>query len=105
MVAAMVRVITTKTGVSLRMDREDTYAWAHREGAAWSCSRLSGKRFRADFDRNGLCDLWVGDGYAGKANGDIPADEFNAIVADHLEGKLPTDHPCYGVTVGQFKTV
>jgi len=26
--------------------------------------------------------------------GDCPADELNAIVSDHLRGKLPAGHPC-----------
>ena len=31
-----------------------------------------------------------------------PVDEFNAVIADSLRGKLPEDHPCYFVVVGQF---
>ena len=48
-----------------------------------------GKRLFVEFDRGGLVDLAIN----GRM-GDCPADELNAIVSDHLRGKLPAGHPC-----------
>ena len=89
------------SGDSLAMwvSTNDTYDWATRIGSAWPCSELSGHRFFAAFDTNGLVDLTVD----GKDDSDIPCDELNAIVADLLEDRIPKDHPCYFVTVGQFQ--
>ena len=77
----------------------DTYDWAHKPGAAWPCSTLSGHRFVASFDTDGLYDLNV------QGRGDWAGDEFSACVSDLVEesGKIPEDHPCYFVAVGQFR--
>lgn len=89
------------TAVTVWLSATDTYEWARRPGEAWPCSELAGRRIRADFDSNGLLDLTID----GRPPGDrlyIPVDEFNALIADHLKNKLPEDHPCYFVVVGQF---
>ncbi len=65
---------TTKIWLSA----EDTYKWAHRVGASWPCSTLSGKRLFAEFDDGDLVDLTIN----GKANQDCDASEFNAMIAD-----------------------
>lgn len=88
------------TGVTVWLSATDTYEWAHGR-CRWPCSELAGRRLRADFDSNGLLDYTID----GRPPGDrlyIPADEFSAVIADHLKGKLPEDHPCYFVVVGQF---
>ncbi len=84
--------------VDLWLDDVDTFSWANKPSDSWPCSTLSGKHLYASFDRNGLNDLRI-DGM----ESDCPADEFNAITSDFLEKILPTTHPCYYVTVGQFK--
>ena len=97
----MPQIAIGTTGVSLKVSATETYDWAHRPGAIWPVSQLSGHRFAALFDANGLLDLTV-DGRSD--TGDVPADEFNAITSDFLRDRLPVDHPAYPVTVGQFKT-
>ena len=50
----------TESGVKLWASASDTYAWAHKTGASWPCSTLSGRRFFAEFAVNGdLVDLTV----------------------------------------------
>ncbi|MCP4537798.1 MAG: hypothetical protein GY832_11695 [Chloroflexi bacterium] len=93
------RTQINETNVKLWLSASDTYNWAHRLGACWPCSELSGKRLRAEFDSHGLVDFAVN----GRTPDDGPsADEFNAITSDALRPVLPKDHPCYLVNVGQF---
>lgn len=73
------RVQTSKTAVHLWVDGATSYDWAHRPGATWPASALSGRMFRADFDANGLY----------------------AICADLLARHLSPDHPAYPVAVAQ----
>ena len=93
------RTQITETEVKIWLSANDTDSWANRPHASWPCSQLEGKRVFAAFDSNGLYDLSIN----GKS-GDCDANELNAIVCDHLTGKLPKEHPCYGVVVGQFLT-
>ena len=88
------------TGFVLWASADDTHHWARKPGAAWPCSTLSGHRFMAVFDTNGLLDLTV-DGR--DAPDDIDGHELSAIVADLAGEKLPKDHPCWFVAVGQFQ--
>lgn len=65
---------------TLWLSANDTYNWAHRSGAKWPCSILSGYRLRAQFDEEqNLIDVTI-DGQ----NRYCPADEFNAIVTDFM---------------------
>ena len=74
----------TKVWISAR----ETQEWAHKSGASWPCSFLSGKRLFAEFERNGdLVDLAIN---GGKGDQDCPADEFNAIMEDMLGTTRPT---------------
>ena len=82
--------------VLLWLSASDTSNWASR----WPCSCLRGKRLFAAFDENGLYDVAVN---GGRGEQDCPGDEFNAITADFIKTRLPKEHPCYFVTVGQFK--
>ena len=93
------RTSITSTNVQVWLSARDTYDWAHRSGARWLGSELSGRRVFAEFDSNGLCGLAF-DG--GRGDQDCDSNEFSACVADHLAGRLPVDHPCYDVAVGQF---
>lgn len=86
--------------VTVWASAEDTYAWAHKPGARWPCSTLSGRRFAAVFDDNGLCDLTV-DGRG--APDDIDGQELSCICADLLRDRLPESHPAWFVAVGQFQ--
>lgn len=83
--------------VSLWLSSNDTYDWAHKPGASWPCSQLSGNRIFVQWDTNGLCDFTMNGREA-----DVDSTELNACCADHLSKKLPKDHPCYDVAVGQF---
>ena len=85
--------------VMLWVSARDTEDWATRPGAAWPCSTLRGRRFFAAFDTNGLYDLTID----GRSDADIDSHEFNAITADFLAERIGNGHPCYFVTVGQFK--
>lgn len=88
-------------GFCIWINARESYEWAHRTGAAWPCSTLSGHRVFAAFDRNGLVDLTVD----GKDSSDRwDGHEFNALVADMAGGKLTPDHPCYFVAVSQFRS-
>ena len=92
------RVQDNGDSVAIWANTHDTYEWAHKTGAAWPCSELSGHRFFAAFDTNGLVALTV-DG----RDADVPGDELSAITSDLLAEHLSIDHPCYFITVGQFK--
>lgn len=93
------RTMIFDSGVKLWLSARETYDWAHRPGSSWPCSQLSDKRLFVEFDRNGLCDLAIN----GRMT-DCDANELNAITSDFLAKKLPKDHPCYFVVVGQFQT-
>jgi hypothetical protein len=74
-------------GTKLWLSANDTYAWAHKPGAAWPCSQLSGRRLFAEFDRRGdLVDMSI-DG--GRGEQDCDSNEFNAIVTDYLGDANP----------------
>ena len=62
---------------------DDTYRWAHREGAAWPCSTLADRRLRAEFQRGDLVDL---DFNGGRGDQDCDAHEFNAFCDDIISG-------------------
>ena len=65
----------------LWLSANNTYDWAHKSGAIWPCSTLSGHRLYAQFDSYGdLIDMTID----GKSK-DCPADEFNAITSDFLK--------------------
>ena len=94
------KVSISSDQVTLWASANDTYEWAQQPFKRWPCSALSGHRFVATFDRNGLCDLTID----GRQNGgpEVMADELSAICADLLREKLPKDHPAWSVAVGQF---
>ena len=87
------------SGFNLWLSARDTYDWAHRPNCSWPCSQTSDNRLFVQFDRNGLCDLTMN----GK-DADMDGTELSAIVADHLRDRLPKEHPCYFVAVGQFES-
>lgn len=86
-----------ETGVRIWLSANDTHRWANRPHASWPCSQLADRRVFAEFDSNGLLDMSID----GRCE-DCDATEFNALVCDHLRERLPKDHPCYFVVVGQF---
>jgi len=73
------RIKKTSDGYTLWLSASDTYNWAHKPGACWPCSMLADKRLRVSVDSNGIYDLQI-DG----RDGDCPADELQAVIADHL---------------------
>jgi len=86
------------SAITVWLSATDTSEWARQ----WPCSELAGRRIRADFDTNGLLDYTIDGRSRTGARMWTPVDEFNAVIADSLRGKLPEDHPCYFVVVGQF---
>lgn len=92
------RIKIHDTSVVLWASARDTYDWAHKTGAAWPCSTLSNHRFCAVFDDNGLMDFTL-DGN----DFDVDSRELSAICADLVGQKLPKEHPCWFVVVGQFE--
>ena len=85
--------------VNLWLSARETEDWATRPGHSWPCSTLAGRRFFVHFDRHGLCDLTID----GRYDADCDVHELNAITADFLRAKLPTDHPCRFICVDQFE--
>lgn len=65
--------------VQLWLSANDTYNWAHKAGASWPCSQLSGHRLYAQFSYGNLVDVTI-DGKI--KNCDV--NEFNAITSDFL---------------------
>jgi hypothetical protein len=94
------RVRIREHEITLSASADDTFQWAHRPLRRWPCSALSGHRFVATFDRNGLCDLTLDGRHDGGP--EVMADELSAICADLLRERLPQDHPAWPVAVGQF---
>jgi hypothetical protein len=93
------RVKIHDSSIGLWASSSDTYDWAHKIGAEWPCSTLSGKRFFAAFDSNGLCDLSVNGQASDKF--DIDSNELSAICSDLLSAKLDHSHPVWLIAVGQ----
>ena len=84
------KIQKTEYSTKLWLSASDTYNWAHRSGASWPCSFLSGKRLFAEFEPNGETLPWCGDLIDfdindGRGDQDCPADEFNAITDDALQ--------------------
>lgn len=93
------RVSIHHDSVHLWASAHDTRQWARKPGAAWPCSTLSGSRFFAAFDTNGLYEFTVN---GREPSTDIDGNEFSAICADLLAKRLDREHPVWFVTVGQF---
>ncbi len=93
------RITDSGSAVTLWASARDTDDWARKPGAAWPCSTLSGHRFCATFDTNGLLDLTVD----GQEAGDVDGSELSAICADLLAERIDKDHPVYFVAIGQFQ--
>ncbi len=92
------RAKQTEHGTTVWLSANDTYDWAHKPGAAWTCSTLSNKRLVVVFEANGdLVDLSVNGqttnhrGY--NADAGIDGHEFTACLSDHLRDKFGPDHP------------
>lgn len=89
----------------LRMDADETWQWAHRDGSAWPDSKLAGKSVRVAWDRNGIVDVDVADSIkalSGQSVDTMDYRELNAMCADCMAGTLPKNHRLYDVVVGQF---
>jgi hypothetical protein len=70
-------------GYIMKLSANDTYLWAHKPGAIWPCSQLSGKRLVVCVDDNGLCDISING-----RDSDCDGNELDAITADHLPEDL-----------------
>ncbi len=93
------KVVVSGRNVKLWSSANDTYNWAHRTGASWPGSQLSGKRLFAEFQKGDLVDLMVNGRSA-----DISSDEFNAATSDFLENRLPKKHEDYPFLVTRFQS-
>ena len=77
-------------GTKLWLSASDTYEWAHKTGAAWPCSELSGSRLFVEFDLHGdLVDITID----GKNDVDCDRNELEAITRDFLRAQFGPDHP------------
>lgn len=96
------RIRETENGFTVWISRSETGFWARGDttGKSWPCSMLAWNAIRAEFDANGLLDFSLNSGQ--KSTNDIPSDELNACVCDHIKGKLPESNPAYFIAVGQF---
>ncbi len=95
------RVKDYGNSVSIWLSARDTYDWSTKPGAAWPCSTIASKRLFAAFDSTGLVDMSVNGRYT--PTQEIDGNEFNAITSDFLRDRIPADHSCYFVIVGQFE--
>ena len=86
--------------VKVWLSANDTYDWAHKSGASWPCSQLSGRRVFAEFCGGDLVDVSF-DG--GRGEQDCDGTEFNACFADHIARRLPKDHPDFDILVTRFQ--
>lgn len=78
------------TGYIMWLSADDTYTWAHKPGAAWPGSVVSGWRLRVQVDSNGLCDYFV------ETNPTDISAELEAIIDDHLPAHLRHLWPSWG---------
>ena len=69
---------------TIQLASGETYAWAHQPGRSWPNSVVAGQPLWAEFDPDGnLIDM-------GDVDGNVPLDEFNAIIEDALGNARPT---------------
>jgi len=81
-------------GYTLWLTAAETERWAHKPGAVWPCSTLSGRSVRVDIDSNGLYGLAIGGPRSDDP--DLGAGgELEALVADHLPAALRHLWPCW----------
>lgn len=79
-----------RVGTKLWISADETYAWAHRSGAAWPCSTLSGRRLFVEFDAHGdLVDLAID----GRSDAECDAHELSALTSDFLRKRFGPKHP------------
>jgi hypothetical protein len=80
------RIKSDSYGTTLWLSADDTYEWAHRPGASWPCSTLSGKRLVVVFDASGnLVDMAIN---GGRGEQDCDGNELNAITSDMLRARM-----------------
>jgi len=85
------RLKVNPQGFNLWLSARDTEAWATRPRKRWPCSQLRGKRLFVGYDSCGLVDLTIN----GNHSVDCDTTELNAIVVDHVSGRIPQDHPAH----------
>ena len=87
-------------GFTVELTAEETRKWANRPGSRWPCSKAAGRKIWAQFGPGGLVDLKVdgrrldpADGEYPDGSAEIPANEFNALMADKLPEKYRDQVP------------
>lgn len=95
------KIFVTKDHVTIHVSENDTRMWAMRPNNEWPLSTLSGRRFTAEFDSNGLCDFDLSESGVQETD-NVDGHELSAICCDLLKNRLPDSHSVYYVAVGQF---
>jgi hypothetical protein len=86
--------------VVLEVTKNETVNWATEKN--WICSKIAGHDLKAVFDQNGVYELAIDGNVIGGDELHIDEQEFNSFACDHLHDRIPLNHPCYFVAVGQF---
>lgn len=89
-----------KNTVVLEVNQNETVNWATEK--KWICSKIAGHDLKATFDHNGVFELTIDGNVIGGDEIFIDEHEFNALTCDYLHDRIPLNHPCYFVAVGQF---
>lgn len=77
-------------GTKLWLSADETYGWAHRPGASWPGSTLSGRRLFVEFDARGdLVDFALN----GRSDAECDAHELSALTSDFLRKRFGPKHP------------
>lgn len=73
------QLLMRPSGYTLWLTSQDTCAWAHKPGAVWPASKLSGLRLQVFVDETGLVSYTTDEPCIC-----VPDHELAACVADHL---------------------
>ncbi len=88
------RIKGTTDGYMIWLSASDTHRWSRKAGAIWPCSALSGNRFFAAINKNGLYDFTLN----GKDGVSLDENELAACISDHLPLNLRQYWPCWELT-------
>lgn len=78
-------------GYTLLLSAQDTRDWAHKPGAVWPASKLSGLRLQVFADETGLVSYATDEPWT-----DVPYHEITACVADFLPAVCREFWPVWG---------
>ena len=78
------RIHRYETTIRIWLSANDTYNWAHRPGANWPCSQLSGHRVFAEYEYGDLVDISIDGISIDVKSKNVDANELNACIGDHM---------------------